>query len=556
MKKRLGALLLIVSVALSLVVPVHGAAASYAGIDVSVYNGNINWSTVKNSGIDFAMIRDGIGGDPGYWDVQKDTKFEQNYSGAVQNGVKVGAYHYSYATNVTMASQEADECLYILKGRHLDLPVAYDLEDKCQKNLSTQLMGQIVQTFCEKIRKAGYRVVIYSSVDFYNNHLTSPLVSRYNTWIAHWTDASAPNFSDYTMWQYADDGTVPGISGACDLDYRYPTFQSDTSSYSFGSSSEYTYKITTDDYSVPTAVSSNPNAVSVSAARNTTDGYLFTIKNNGIGDAVITTTSGDGSVSVPLQASGSRYFSCDTSSYSFGTNSQYTYKISTNDLASPQAVSSNPSAISVSNAIKISDGYLFTITKLSNSSATVTTTSGDGSKTASFGVTPVFQCDTGSYTFGSNSQYTFKIRTSDSNPPAATSSNPSVVGVSGPVKVSDGYLYTIYNKGTGTATIATTASDGSSASFQATGTFSLTVQSDTPYYFTMQKGTAYQFKFTGAPGVAYSFACAGSTIIKSVSLNKIDGSYYFKVYAAGSGSAGMYATTTGYSQRVGIVTVP
>lgn len=289
------------------------------GIDVSKYQGQIDWNSVKNAGIQFAMIRTGYGGDPSAWNRQTDAYFEANYAGATGAGLKVGAYHYSYATNPSMASDEADFCLHILNGRHLDYPVAYDLEDRSQAGVSPDVMAQIVQTFCGKLQLSGYKAAVYSYVNFYNAKLTNPLNAQFDTWIANYVQAPAPNFSrPYTMWQYSSGGSVPGISGRCDMDYSYvdytaPTvpstpmdpmvFRCDTDSYAFPSVGRYTYKITTADTIPPSAVSSNPAAVTVSAPTGIKDGYLFTITDVGSGEATITTAAADGRT-VSFQATG------------------------------------------------------------------------------------------------------------------------------------------------------------------------------------------------------------------------------------------------------------
>lgn len=480
------------------------------GIDVYQGQKTIDWSAVKNSGIQFAMIRDGYGGNPGSWDNQKDEYFEQNYAGATAAGIKVGAYHYSYATSVQEASNEADECLYILNGRHLDYPVVYDVEDSKQSGLSSETLGEMVQTFCSKLQQAGYKVAVYSFKNFYLSHLNSPLVSQYDTWIAQF-GVSTPNFSHYTMWQYTSSGSVPGISGACDMDYSYidysngggstPTtldpldFKCDTSSYTFGSNRNYTYKITTPDTYPPTAQSSNSSAVTVSGPTSTYHGYLFTLTNVGAGDATITTTAGDGR-SVSFKATGSG-----------------------------------------------------------------TTSSGSASSgAASSGTTGALRSDTSSYTFGPGRYvYTYKITTNASTAPVAASSDTSVATVAYSKRTSGGYLYKITNVGAGTATITTTAADGSSVSFPATGVKQASaidaLQSDTPYNFSMKKGAYYTYKFTGAPGTSYRFVCAATNVIRSASLNKLNGSYYLKIYTMGKGQAGIYVTGGGQSKRAGIVTV-
>jgi GH25 family lysozyme M1 (1,4-beta-N-acetylmuramidase) len=585
--KKVGALLLMVLVgAASFTFPAKAdsTVTPIKGIDVSYVQTSVDWTAVKNSGIEFAMIRDGYGGDgdTSIWDSQRDAQFESHYSGAVNAGLKVGVYHYSYATNATMASQEADECLYLLNGRHLDYPVAYDLEDSCQSGLSVQTMSEIAQIFCSKIAKAGYTPVIYCSKNFFQNHLNSQLISQYDIWIAQW--ASSTDFQGNSMWQYTSSGSVPGISGRCDMDYSYVnyasgggsqvpimdphTFQSDTSSYTFGSNRTYIYKITTPDTYPPTATSSNTSAVTVSGPQQIYRGYLFTLTNVGPGSSVITTTAGDGR-QVTFTANGSTpapTIRCDTSSYEFSPDRHvYCYKITTNDSSAPTAVSSNPSAVSVSYLQKCTGGYLYNITNVGAGKATITTTGADGSS-VSFPATgtaaaKTLRCDTSSYTFSQGRNvYCYLITTGASSAPAAVSSNPSAVAVSYLGKRSDGYLYNITNVGAGTATITTTAADGSSASFPATGTSSgnaiSAIKSDTPFYFSMKKGSGYQYKFTGDPNITYYFNSGNSSIIQAVYQNTQNGSVYFKINASGKGQAGVYAAVAGGApQRVGVVTV-
>ncbi len=483
----------------------------YKGIDVSEHNGSdltspINWAAVKSSGIDFAMIRTGYGGDLDSWSEQTDADFETNYSGATAAGLKVGVYHYSYAMDATMASQEADFCLSLLNGRHLDYPVVYDVENTKegaynQATLSADTLGQIVQTFCSKLQAAGYKTAVYSYVSFYNAHLTSPLVAQYDTWIANTGGIASPIFSyPYTMWQYAQD-YVSGVSGACDVDYSYV------------------------DYS-----------------------------------------SGGGSSGTQTPPMDPMTFLCDTSSYTFGSNRTYTYKITTPDTYPPTAVSSNPSAVTVSSARTTANGFLFTLTNIGAGQATITTTAGDG-RSVSFVATGTgsagagtLKCDTSSYTFGSASGvYSYKITTGASTAPKAVSSNPSAVSVAYSKKLSDGYLYQIKNVGAGTAVITTTASDGTSVSFPATGTAQPAVQtgvkSDTPFYFTMKQGSTYQFEFTGGSGIPLTFSIGNGSVLRGVSTKKINGKYYYKVTAVGKGCAGLYAGYSGKAERVSIVTV-
>lgn len=277
------------------------------GIDVSQHRGVIDWQKVKAAGIQFAIIRTGYGNEN--WAKQTDTQFEANYKGATANGIAVGAYHYSYATNATMAAQEAEMCLNAIKGRPMQYPVVFDVEDKVHNSLSADQMGQIVNAFCSKIQQAGYKTAVYSYVNFYNARLTSPLVTQYDTWIAHW-GVSQPNFNrPYTMWQYSAQ-SVPGVNGLCDMNYSYvdyagtasqqPTKPTDPnvfassalSTYAFTEQSQdYFYRITTADAAAPIATSSDPNVAEVRFSQQSSDGYIFHVIQKGEGQATITTTS-------------------------------------------------------------------------------------------------------------------------------------------------------------------------------------------------------------------------------------------------------------------------
>ncbi len=486
------------------------------GIDVSEHNSlgkkPIVWSAVKSAGFDFAMIRTGYGSED--WANQTDEYFEDYYNGAKQNGLKVGAYHYSYATNTAMAAQEAEFCLHILNGRPMDYPVVYDVEDKSQLGLSTEALGQIVQTFCSRIQQAGYRTAVYSFTNFYNAHLTSPLVRQYDLWIAHTGGVSAPGVSvPYTMWQYAQEN-VPGIDGICDVDYSFC------------------------DYAGGSPVPSDPTPSNPAPSDPT-----------------------------PGSPNPATRFLCDTQSYDFGNGrNSYIYKITTDDASVPTAVSSNPSAVSVTYSGRTSGGYLFTIANKGAGEATVTTTSADGNYIVSFravgraAAASVLRCDTSAYTFQpGGASYYYKITPLLSENPSAVSSNPAAVSVSFSKKLTDGYLFRIDNKGSGSAVITTKAPDGSAVSFTAAGSSrpqAPGLQSDTPLYFTMKKGASYQFKLTGKAGAAYRFGCGNSSVIRAVSTVKSGGSYYYKIRAVGAGTAGVYATPQGGSGvRFCIVTV-
>ena len=566
------------------------------GIDVSAWQYSINWNEVKKSGVDFAIIRTGYGGEA--WDEQTDKYFESNLSGAKANGIKVGVYHFSYATTVDMAVQEARMCLNILNGRNLDYPVYIDIEDNSQLSLPNDLLCDIVTTFCNIIQSAGYRAGIYSSPYVYENKLTSPKLDSYEKWVAHWGVDTPRYYKPFGVWQFGS-GPISGIGGDVDLDYSYKDYTSNGNSvsnpsipdtppttdpsdiymmcdttmpYHFGTNKDYYYKVSTNSATVPTATSSNPSAVSVSYSKRVADGYIFKISNVGNGTARITTSVGDTSVFFTAYGTGSSTtdnisMKCDTTApYHFGTNKDYYYKITTNSTTTPTAVSSNPSAVSASYSKRVADGYIFKISNVGNGTARITTSVGDTSVFfTAYGTgssTPdniSMKCDTTApYHFGTNKDYYYKITTNSTTTPTAVSSNPSAVSVSYSKRVSDGYIFKISNVGNGSALITTKAGNASVA-FTAYGKKSSggTVISDTTYPFTMQRGKTYQFKFTlNGTTAEPSFTTGNGSVIKTSSVKKVGSSYYYTISAVGKGCTGVYTTLPGQSPvRHCVVTV-
>lgn len=139
--------------------------AEYKGIDVSSWQGTIDWKTVADYGMGFAILRitekDNV----------IDSTFEANYKGCTANNIPVGVYKYSYAINVSEIKHEAKKVVEVLNGRKLDYPVFLDIEDECQENLPKSLMVQMIDAFRETIIKAGYQFGIYCGYSWYQNQL-------------------------------------------------------------------------------------------------------------------------------------------------------------------------------------------------------------------------------------------------------------------------------------------------------------------------------------------------------------------------------------------------
>lgn len=193
---------------------IDGAAAK--GIDVSQWNGNIDWAKVKNTDVDYAMIRCGYGMNQ---TDQDDTMWKKNADACTANGIPFGTYLYSYADTVARAKSEAEHVLRLVKGYNLSYPIFYDLEETAVRNsVSKAQIAQIAKTFCDTIRAAGYKVGVYANLDWFNNYLTDPVFNNYDRWVAQWNH-SCTYAGDYVMWQCTDAGSVNGISGPVDLDF-------------------------------------------------------------------------------------------------------------------------------------------------------------------------------------------------------------------------------------------------------------------------------------------------------------------------------------------------
>ncbi len=199
------------------------------GIDVSKYQGEIDWAKVKTSGVDFAMIRSGY---RGYTEgnIHEDVQFLNNVKGAYKNGIKVGIYFYSSAINEQEAIKEANFVLNLINKyglkNSISYPITIDIEDfegTRNYNLTKTERTNVVKAFCNTIKNAGYKPMVYSYTYFLENKLNMQELSNYDVWIADYygnTWYTRP----FTIWQYTDKGVINGIQGNVDLNYSYKNY--------------------------------------------------------------------------------------------------------------------------------------------------------------------------------------------------------------------------------------------------------------------------------------------------------------------------------------------
>ncbi len=201
------------------------------GIDVSSYQGNIDWSKVSKAGVEFAILK------VIRKDLTADTQFEANWTGATEANVPIqGVYNYSYADTVSKAKSDAQKVLEILNGRK---PFVWlDLEEDCQKGIGRTLID-IIHAYADVITGAGLKFGYYCNVNFYNSYIMPYCDDlSYPVWIARYPSSKAMAFSDTINqdylpetyhecygWQYSSKGTVSGISGNVDLDELYTALE-------------------------------------------------------------------------------------------------------------------------------------------------------------------------------------------------------------------------------------------------------------------------------------------------------------------------------------------
>ena len=198
------------------------------GIDVSYHNKNIDWKTVKSSGIDFVIIRAGYGH-------EMDTLFRYNIENAKKAGLKVGIYWFAYALDEADARSEADYCYNNIKQYKLDLPVYYDFEYDTERyandhnvTFTKDKRTVIIKAWCDRMTEYGYRVGVYLNPDYIKNKVNFEDLRGYTLWLASWVTNGETNFAvnkrdtvyNEGMWQFGI-GRVNGISGNVDLNYSY-----------------------------------------------------------------------------------------------------------------------------------------------------------------------------------------------------------------------------------------------------------------------------------------------------------------------------------------------
>ncbi len=170
-----------------------------AGIDISKWQGDLNFTKVREEGFDFTIIRAGSGTVP-------DPMFETNYTRAKKAGMNIGAYWYTYAQNTSQAEAEAELCNKILKEKRFELPIYFDIEDSSVLGLGSDTATAIVHAFCKRMESYKYFAGVYSSLSMFGSRLNDSELQRYAHWVACWsTSCNYPYPDSFGMWQYGGE---------------------------------------------------------------------------------------------------------------------------------------------------------------------------------------------------------------------------------------------------------------------------------------------------------------------------------------------------------------
>ena len=197
------------------------------GIDVSTFQGDIDWKKVRDDGVEFAFIRIGRrGATTGL--IYEDDEFEKNYQGAKENGIEVGVYFFSQAISEKEAREEAEWVVKQLKGKQIDLPVVYDLEEVYLEDetprtegISPETATKNASTFLETIEKKHYKGMLYTSLYWSEYYYDMDRFITYPIWYAQYENDVPELDLPISIWQYSSQGIVDGISEKTDLNIMF-----------------------------------------------------------------------------------------------------------------------------------------------------------------------------------------------------------------------------------------------------------------------------------------------------------------------------------------------
>lgn len=208
---------------------INDRKSSHIGIDVSKYQGDIDWKAVADSGVEFAMIRIGSRG-YSKGQVVIDDKLYDNLNGCSENGIKVGVYFFSQAITPEEAIEEANYCIGSLGGHKIEYPIVFDSEEVVgdnyrTENLSPSQLSSVAQAFCNMVSLYGYTPMIAATKKQFASRFDMSMIEQYDWWLFDTDEYSVFPYK-YAIWQYSKTGSVDGVNGAVDLDISFIDYAS------------------------------------------------------------------------------------------------------------------------------------------------------------------------------------------------------------------------------------------------------------------------------------------------------------------------------------------
>ena len=198
---------------------------SRLGIDVSTWNGQIDWSQVARSGVSYAIIRAGYRGSS-TGALIRDSAFSRNASGATAAGIRVGIYIFSQATNEAEAVEEASMAVQLASGYHVSLPIFIDVEGSGGRGdrVSVAQRTANIAAFCRTVENSGYKAGVYANKSWFTHNISVGALTGYHIWLAQYAAKPTYTASRYDIWQYSSSGRISGIKGNVDMNMFYRAY--------------------------------------------------------------------------------------------------------------------------------------------------------------------------------------------------------------------------------------------------------------------------------------------------------------------------------------------
>lgn len=198
---------------------------SRLGIDVSTWNGQIDWSQVARSGVSYAIIRAGYRGSS-TGALIRDSAFSRNASGATAAGIRVGIYIFSQATNEAEAVEEASMAVQLASGYHVSLPIFIDVEGSGGRGdrVSVAQRTANIAAFCRTVENSGYKAGVYANKSWFTHNINVGALTGYHIWLAQYAAKPTYTASRYDIWQYSSSGRISGIKGNVDMNMFYRAY--------------------------------------------------------------------------------------------------------------------------------------------------------------------------------------------------------------------------------------------------------------------------------------------------------------------------------------------